>query len=445
MWTVELIVVAAMIALNSVFAGYEIALASINVGRLEIMARERRRGAAAALRMKQNIEASLAVVQLGITLVGAIAAATGGAGAEESIEPHLREWGLSPGAAQFLAIAMIVAPLTVLTIMFGELVPKVFSLRNKEWVCLRLSPLMEWFSYSVWPAVWMFESGTTLIMRWSERCWKLDDQDNPEEAKLQELRGAAAVARTSRLIGHREEGIIVSASRLAKTPLRRIMLPIEYVSMLAVQMSLSDALVAAHQDMHTRFPVTEEAGNAQRIFGYVNFKDIVAALRLAPGDPSIRNIARRLASFQADMSVADCLERLMREHNHIALVRETDGQVIGMVTLEDVVEELVGEIHDEFDRIPAHLTPAGQGWIAGGFVTLGQLRDAAGIDLPLLNDKPIHTLNDWITERLDRPPRGGEVIEADACRILVRKVRRTLVQEAYLSRTAPDKSSPQTR
>src|SRR5690606_20043231 len=136
--------------------------------------------------------------------------------------------------------------------------------------------------------------------------------------------GAAAVARMSRLIGHREEGIIVSASRLASTPVRRIMLPIEYASILSVQMSLSEALLVAHQDMHTRFPVTEEAGNPQRIIGYVNFKDIVAALRLAPTDPSIRNITRRLPSFPADMSVADCLEQLIREHNHIAIVRETD-------------------------------------------------------------------------------------------------------------------------
>ncbi len=434
MWTVELIVVVTMIALNSVFAGYEIALASVSVGRLEMLARERRTGAAAALRMKENIEASLAVVQLGITLVGAIAAATGGAGAQESIEPLLREWGLRPGVTQLLSIALIVAPLTVLTIIFGELVPKVFALRNKEWVCLRLSPLMEWFAYSVGPAVWLFENATTLIMRWSEQRWKPEGQHDPQEAKLQELRGAAAVARMSRLIGHREEGIIVSASRLASTPVRRIMLPIEYASILSVQMSLSEALLVAHQDMHTRFPVTEEAGNPQRIIGYVNFKDIVAALRLAPTDPSIRNITRRLPSFPADMSVADCLEQLIREHNHIAIVRETDGTVVGMITLEDVVEELVGEIHDEFDRIPSHLVPAGQGWIAGGFVSLSQLRDTAGIELPPLSDKPVHTLNDWIVGRLDRPPRGGEVIETDTCRILVRKVRRTLVQEAYVSK-----------
>jgi putative hemolysin len=180
--------------------------------------------------------------------------------------------------------------------------------------------------------------------------------------------------------------------------------------------------------------VTEERGNPQRIIGYVNFKDIVAALRLAPRDPSLRNLVRRLRSFDADMSVADCLEHLMRERNPIALVQDSNGKIIGMITLEDIVEELVGEIHDEFDRVPSHLTPAGPGWIAGGFVSLTQLRDTAGVELKPLREKPIYTLNDWIAERLGRPPRGGDEVEADSWRIIVRKTRHILVQEAYLSR-----------
>ena len=172
MWTIELAVMATMIVLNSVFAGYEIALASVGLARLDTLVKENRRGALAAWRMKQDMEASLAVVQLGITLVAAIAAATGGAGAEESIAPGLQSLGLSPAAAEILAIAMVVVPLTVVTIIFGELVPKVFSLRNKEWVCLKLSRPMEWFAYSVWPAVRFFEGSVGLIMRWGERRWQ---------------------------------------------------------------------------------------------------------------------------------------------------------------------------------------------------------------------------------------------------------------------------------
>ncbi len=420
LFPIELIVVAAMICFNSVFAAFEIALASVAPSRLQTLVRDNRTGAAAALRMKTRMEASLAVVQLAITLVGATAAATSGAGAGDMIEPVLIEHGVTQRWAEFVAIVLVVAPLTVVTIIVGELVPKVFALRNKEWVCLKLSPAMEWFSIAVWPAVWVLESVVQWIMSLSRR--GSDEASGADvQATIGELRSAAALARMSRVIGHREEGIIVSASRLA-----------EYMGMLSMDHSLSEPLVVAHQEMHTRFPVTEHANDAQRIVGYVNFKDIVAAVRIAPRDPSLKSLVRSLRRFQADQSVAEALETMIREHAHIALVTEHDNHVVGMITLEDIVEELVGEIHDEFDRIPTFLNRVGRGWIAGGFVPLAMIREETGIELVVDSEKPIYTLSDWITEKLDRPPRGGDRIEAGDYEVIIRKVRHILVQEAYL-------------
>mgnify|MGYP002624248639 CR=1 FL=1 len=242
----------------------------------------------------------------------------------------------------------------------------------------------------------------------------------------------AALARTSRLIGRREEGIIVSASRLATTPLNAIMLPAQFMSMLNADDSLEDALMAAHRDMHTRFPVSEQARDPQKIIGYVNFKDIVSRLRLSPDEPSLRGIVRPLPSFDEETSVANCLEHLIRNHNHIALVRSSDQAIRGMVTMEDLLEELVGEIHDEYDRLPAHITPAGRGWIIGGNATLAQVHDATGIQLPSLGEKPLHTFSDWGVTRLGRPPQGGLEVRTESLRIVIRKVRRHLVQEAQL-------------
>ena len=166
----ELLVILVMIGFNGLFAAYEIALASITIARLQVLVKENHRGAKAALYMKENFEASLATVQLGITLLGAIAAATGGAGAEESLVPIIQSGlGFSLGFSRFLAIAVVVVPLTIITIFFGELVPKVFAIRNKELVCLRLSRGMKWFSFSVWPVVWLFESAVMAVMNWNER------------------------------------------------------------------------------------------------------------------------------------------------------------------------------------------------------------------------------------------------------------------------------------
>ncbi len=402
MWTIELAVMAVMIGFNSIFAGYEIALASVGLARLDTLVKEKSRGAAAAWRMKQNMEGSLAVVQLGITLVATIAAATGGAGAEESIAPRLQQIGLSPTAAQLVAIAAVVAPLTVVTIIFGELVPKVFSLRNKEWVCLRLSGPMEWFSYAVWPAVRFLEGSVNLVMRLFERRWNRQAADGSQRAALQELRAIAAIARTSRLIGVREERIILSAARISSTPIRSIMLPAEDISMLHADSSLADALIAVHQDMHTRFPVTEQPGDPQQIVGYANFKDIVACLHVSPDCPSLRSIIRRLPRMDAEMSVATCLEQLIRDYTHIALVINAEGAVIGMVTMEDVLEELVGEIGDEYDRLPSQMIPVGNGWIVGGNATLSQLQTVTGIELRVDKDQ-----NLWTIDQLDPAASGA--------------------------------------
>jgi putative hemolysin len=436
MWGLEIAVMLAMIGVNCIFAGYEIALASITVARLQRLATDNRSGAKVALYMKENMEASLAVVQLGITLVGAIAAAVGGAGADENLAPILEaKFDFSPRLAEFLALICVVLPLTVFTIIFGELIPKVFALRNAEWVTLRLSPFMRWFAFSVWPAVWLFETVVMGVMSWGEG-FRKEGASKPETAELHEIRATAALARASRLIGHREEGIIHGATEMQARPVRDIMLPAEHIRMLSINAPLGDSLVTAHLDMHTRFPVVETMDDLQTVVGYVNVKDIIATLRMNPKEPSLRSIVRRLPSFRENQPIAECLERLMREHTHIAVVRDAQEKVIGLVSLEDILEELVGEIEDEYDRLPAHVVSSGHAWVVGGGVPLERLKVATGMNL--IDDLPpggANTLSEWVIGHLGHEVTGGETLEHGAWRVVVRKVRRKKVQEAQVSRS----------
>lgn len=446
LWTVEIVVVLLMIALNAAFAAYEIALASVTDSRLQSLAREGRRGAAIAHAMKRDMERSLAVVQLGITLVGVIAAVTSGAGASDDLEPQLREAGLSPGLAEFVGLVVVVIPLTALTIVVGELVPKLFALKNKEWICLRLSPVMHWFAVSVWPAVWLLENSASLLVRLSELLWKplVHKEFRTEAAELSELRAIASLARASRLIGVREEGIILGAARLSSRPVQEIMLPAEHISMLNANASIIDSLIAAHLDMHTRFPITERVGDPQAIIGYVTFKDIVAFMKLNPHEPSIRSIIRRILKLSQSLPISSVLESLMREHTHIALIDDGAGNITGMITLEDIVEELIGDIQDEYDLLPVHAVRSGGGWVVGGGISLARLAEMTQVVLtPIPSDETIHNLSGWIVSHLGRIPTGGEVVSADGVRILVRKVRRQRVLEAQLQ-PLPVVSSPVT-
>ncbi|MEN6452532.1 MAG: hemolysin family protein [Thermoguttaceae bacterium] len=446
MGVLELGVIVALVVFNGVFAGYEIALASVTAARLRVLVAENRRGSRAALYMKENMEASLAAVQVAITLLAAIAAAVGGAGANETIKPYLHErLHLSEGTSTVLALTFVVVPLTMFTILFGELAPKVFSLRNKEWVCLRLSRPMRWFCFSVWPAVWLFETCVTTLVAWSERRWRprVTPGAKLEAAELLELRAQAASARASRLIGEREEGIILGAARFSSRTVGEIMLPVQYISMLGADSSLEESLVAAHLEMHTRFPVAERPGDPASILGYVNFKDLVALMRLSrPNSASLRSVLRPMPSFGTDLKLATCLERLIREHTHIALVRDAKGAVAGMITLEDVLEELVGEIQDEYDRLPVHAVPSGPAWVVGGGLTLGRLKELTGIDLAV--DPPEHppeegvrTLSDWIIGHLGSRFRSGDILVRPGLRVVVRKVRRQRIFEAQIGRVEP--------
>lgn len=427
-----------MVALNAVFAAYEIALTSVSDTRLQTLVQQGRRGAATALAMKKEMERSLAVVQLGITLVGVIAGTASGAGADEGIAPILANLGVPPAMCDFLALVVVVIPLTALTIVGGELVPKLFALKNKEWICVTLSPTMHFFAVSVWPAVWMLESSASGLIALLEKVWKpaVPTHFKAEATELQELRAIAALARTARLIGSREEGIIIGAARLSSRPVREIVLPAEHISMLNLHDSIGDCLIAAHLDMHTRFPVTDSPGDPQRIVGYLTFKDVVSFMKLNPQEPSITSIVRDLLTVPGELPISAVLEQLMREHTHIALVRDHAGRVLGIVTLEDIIEELIGDIQDEYDLLPVHAVKSGPGWVVGGGISLLRLKEQTGLDLaPTVMAGDIHNLSGWVIAHLKRIPTGGEVVIDGGVRVLVRKVRRQRVLEAQISRS----------
>ncbi len=430
----EWLVIVLMLVLNAFFAAYEMALASVSRSRLAVLVSRKRRGAEEAAFMKDRMEASLAVVQVGITFVGAIAAATGGIGSAEILGPYFKNTlGFPLFWSKMAALFAVVIPYSLVTIVFAELVPKMFALNNREFICLRLSPMMKMFSVVFYPVITVLEKIVKGTLHLGKKTRYLRGK-NEDEPGLHELHAAVTLARASRLIGAREEKIVLSAAQLSVRPVREIMLPIADVSTIPLKSALSDALLRAHLDMHTRFPVCEEEGNPQTIQGYLNFKDIMMALKLNSQDPTIRGIVRPIKTVNGDTPIAQVLEKMMQEKIHIALVGDQEQRAIGMVTLEDIIEELVGEIEDEFDRLPTYVHPYAGGWIVGGGVPMSTVAQTTGIELI---SKPLHDgpfrLADWCAQKLSAPLHGGEVIESDGLSVTVRKLRRKKLSEASVS------------
>lgn len=429
----EILIIFLMLFVNAVFAAYEMALASISRARLFTLCQQKKRGAEEAAYMKERMEASLAVVQLGITLAGAIAAATGGAGAQESFTPFFTKIGISSSYAEILSLVCLVIPLSALTIIFAELVPKMFALDNRESVCLALSPIMKMITRIANPIVSIFETIVKKVMVLGAK--KIKDESAIDKQSMHELTAAVALARTSRLIGAHEEKIVLSAAQLSQRKVTDIMLDVDYISMVPVTDSLSDALIKAHLDMHTRFPVCEKAGEPQTIIGYLNFKDIVNALKISPENPSIKNITRPIKKILAETPLSRALSEMIHEKAHIAIIVSKEQEVRGMIALEDIIEELVGEIEDEFDRLPTHVHPCGSGWIIGGAVSMRVVASTLGIELHLENvSERTLTLTEWVAQKLGRDFEGGEVLSFDNISITVRKLRRRKLAEALVSK-----------
>ncbi|MDD5440501.1 MAG: hemolysin family protein [Candidatus Omnitrophica bacterium] len=435
----ELIVIALMLVLNAVLAAYEMALASISKTRLGFLLGEKKRGSLEASYMKEHMEASLTVIQIGITLAGVCAAATGGAGIETGFAPFLHDsLHVSMPLANLFAMLFFIIPLGIIMIIFAELVPKMLGLHNKEWVVLSLSPTMRVFLKVLTPLVGLIEKITKYLVAYGKQKWTVT---NINEARhgLYELIAAASLARSSRLFGAREEKIVLAAAHLATRPVREIITPAPDISMLFQDSSLMDAFLRAHLDMHTRFPVSTRENDPQTIQGYVNFKDIVVAVKANPGAATLKGIVRPIMNVREEMPLSQLLEKMMQEKAHIVIVYSENRHVLGMVTMEDIIEELVGEIEDEFDRPLTHIHAYGAAWIIGGGVAMNTVLFTVGLNWQgKFKEGPVPTLSEWCIRELGRPLKGGEIIEKDGLYVMPRKFRRKKLAEALVSTTRPE-------
>ena len=425
----EFITIIILLILNGIFAAYEMALASISFARIHVLVEQNRKGAKDAAFMKSNMEGSLAVIQLGITLVGASAAAIGGAGVDELLVPVFIHLGVPVIWSEVLAFMCLIVPLSAFTIIFAELAPKTFALKNKELICLQFSPIMRLLSVIFSPAVAFFEHSVKIIISFgNKQLAKTATAD--QEGTLHELRAATSLARSSRLLGARQEKIVLAAAQLSFRSIAEIMIPLNDICTIPLKASLMDAFLRAHMDMHTRFPVCEDGENLQTITGYVNFKDILVALKINPNMPNIQGIMRPIKSFGATNTIVHVLEGLIGDKTHIAVIRDGESKIVGLITLEDIIEEMTGDIEDEFDKLPAQIYAYGDSWVVGGGIKM----DALAAQLNLNDTYPSTPLSQWCYQQHPQDFKGGESFNIGKLNILVRKLKRKQIAEALITK-----------
>lgn len=425
-----LIIILLLLLINAILAAYEMALASVSKTKLSILAQENKKGASAALFMKERIEGSLAVIQIGITLVGALAAASGGASADEVFSPVLQnEFAISKKTADILSVLFFVIPLSFTTIVFAELVPKTFAIKNKEIVVLILSPVIKILYQILYPIVMVMEKIVNAMTK--KKFHAHTDESYTKKTALEELKTATAVASSSRLFGKIEERIVLSSAFFSIRTIKEIQVPIKYVYILYADASIADTFVKAHFDMHTRFPVCEKKDDNQSIIGYLNFKDIFIATKTIPEYNNIitaRSIMRPIIKMDSSIFISTALQKMTKEHQHIALVTEKE-LITGIITLEDIFEEMVGEIEDEYDYSPEYIRKFGNGLVASASAKMQNVYKEFNIPVPFFISSDL-TVEKWSEQKLGKIPGVSEVIFADGLKMETRKFRRNKLMEA---------------
>ncbi len=426
-----LLIILLMLFCNALLAAYEMAIASISRTRLSLLLQEKQPGAEQALYLKDHLEGSLAIVQIGITLAGALAAAYGGSGAANWFSPWLTQHGhISPSLAHALAMILVVLPISFVSIVFAELTPKTFAIKNKEYVVLKLSPYIRVLYTALEPLVKLMES---IVRITTQSISKNPQPQDVKKAAMADLRTAAAIASSSRLFGKTEEKIVISTAQFCVRNIREIQVPLEQVYMLDADDSIADTFIKAHLDMHTRFPVRQKPDDPQSIIGYLNFKDIFQATKVAAGQPTTaRTIVRPILRLEADTIISAALEKMMKNKQHICLVTD-NGTITGILTLEDIFEEMVGEIEDEYDFFPAYIRPFGSALAASASAKMTDLFER--LDLPLPADVPnTMTVEQWVRLKLNHEPTKNEKIHANGILLETRKFRRHKLMEALISK-----------
>ncbi len=433
MTLITLLIILLMLACNALLAAYEMALASISRTKLSILAQEKKKGSESALYMKDHIEGSLATIQIGITLVGSVAAAIGGSDADKWFTPLLQNTlHLHPHLAHILAMVLVVIPLSFFTIVFAELTPKSFALKNKEWVVLSISPYMRVIYKFLFPIVRVMEDIVGFCTRKTLR--KNTDPKEAQKAAMADLRASVAIASNSRLFGKAEEKIVLSSAMFCVRQIKEIQVPLDQVYMLYANDTIAETFIKAHLDMHTRFPVYENPEDKQSIIGYLNFKDIFNATKTAAQgkSPTTRSILRPILRLDEDTIISSALEQLMKAKQHICLVTD-DDKITGILTLEDIFEEMVGEIEDEYDFFPAYIRPFGDGLVVSATAKMADVFKQ--LELPLPENLPdTQTAQQWAEAQAGHPLAASEAVNANGLRLAARKFRRQKLMEMLVTK-----------
>ncbi len=434
-------VILVLIAANAFFVATEFAFVKIRESQLKSMRVKGKKDwrLGLALRVTKHLDRYLSATQLGITLTSLGLGWVGEPVVARWIEGPLAGWGIvSTRAVTSIAYGLAFAGITFIDIVFGELVPKYFAIRRPRTVVMWFSAPLILFYNAAYPFIWLLNRTANRLLMWMgiPPTKEFDHGFNQEELQYV-LMNSRHVHPSDDLVNK----IMLKALRLKETTAEQVMLPREQVVVLWRDLPLADNLVIAQKSGYSRLPY---CGDTQdQVLGVIHVKELLWQYQALGAQTKLSDIVRPILTFLAKTRLPAMLELFRKSRNHLALVLDADEKMLGLVSFEDVLEELVGDIRDEFDIEKGPFFERGkEAVLIDADLPLRDLATETGWPLPT---QTTETVAKWALRHWGRIPHTGDKMEIEgfdviATEVTLRRIRRLRV----IRKPAPQPADPDT-
>jgi putative hemolysin len=419
----DIALVLMFILVSSFFVTAEIALISLRDSQAKSMEQQGRRGATVA-KLNADPNRFLAAAQIGVTLSGFFSAAFGGATLSDRLAPTYRDWGLSPGASDAAALVSITLAISYVSLVIGELVPKRLALQRAEAISLAVAPTVDRIAKIARPLIWLLSVSTNLIVRLVGG----DPHAQREQITDAEIRELVSGSET---LGAEARQIVEDVFEAGDRQIREVMIPRTEVDFITAETPVYKAAKIALESPHSRYPVIGESSDD--IVGFVHVRDLFER-EVVGRSVRVADLAREVLQLPATRQILSALTDMRRAAAHLAIVVDEYGGTAGIITLEDLVEELIGDIRDEYDVDEPETTRSLTGELeVDGLLNLDDFEDETGIELP---EGPYETVAGFIVQQLGHVPRLGETTmfdryELSVCNLDGRRIARVRVKPLH--------------
>lgn len=412
---------------NGFFSGSEIAVLSARRSRIEALINGGSKAARRVKDLQDNVDRFLATAQIGVTVMGTLAGVLGGYIASRHLEPAIQRTGINTILPPALEATFFVGVCIVyVELILGELVPKALALRYSETVALLVAwPLQVMAQASRW-VILLLTASTRLVLR----LFGIRDFREREFVSEEEIKHMVKEGREQGVLDDNKVDLIHSVFEFSETPVRKVMVPRPKVFALDAATPPEEVGRMIVESGFSRIPVFE--GSVDNVIGLVYIKDVLRLLeRRQP--VVLRKVLHPVHFVPETKRVGDLLKELQKRRTHMALVVDEHGSATGLVTLEDLIEEIVGEIQDEYDWEERPVEKQRDGsLVVEGTVSAAELRDSHQIPIP--ESEEFQTVAGFMLDKLGSVPKGGEVVPLGDYRLTVVDVERNRISKVRVER-----------